>query len=118
MRRVVSTIVYFVLLVLGCGLSFGGWKVFRFCEFIYTDAYYTDRLQHDPDGMICTWRDSVGYWSGLALWSLPSLILAFPGFFLLYIALRGFWSNLEGRRGCAPSPCDDQKPLDNARRTL
>ncbi|MCX6740853.1 MAG: hypothetical protein NTY61_00420, partial [Candidatus Parcubacteria bacterium] len=67
-RKALSTAGYFVLLVLGCGLSYGGWKVFRFCEFIYTDAYYTNQLQHDPDGMTYTWRDSIGYWSGLTLW--------------------------------------------------
>lgn len=88
MRRVLPTVGYFALLALGCGLSFGGWRVFRFCEFIYTDAYYTDRLMHVPEGVPHTWLDSVGYWSGLALWSLPSLILAVPGFILLFIVLR------------------------------
>jgi hypothetical protein len=34
MRRILAAVVYFALLALGCGLSFGGWKVFRFCEFI------------------------------------------------------------------------------------
>jgi hypothetical protein len=92
MRRVLATVAYFALLVLGCGLSFGGWKVFRFCEFIYTDSYYTDRLMHVPEGMPHTWRDSVGYWSGLALWTLPSLILAVPGLILLFIVLRGIFS--------------------------
>jgi cytochrome c-type biogenesis protein CcmH/NrfF len=39
-----------------------------------------------------TWRDSVGYWSGLALWTLPSLILVVPGFIILFVALRGIFS--------------------------
>ena len=92
MRRVLSAITYLALLVLGCALSIGGWKVFRFCEFIYTDSYYTDRLMHVPEGMLHTRRDSVGYWSGLALWSLSSLILVVPGSILLFIVLRGIIS--------------------------
>jgi hypothetical protein len=92
MRSVLATVAYFALLVVGCGLSFCGWKAFQFCEFIYTDSYYTDRLMHVPEGMPHTWRDSVGYWSGLALWTLPSLILVVPGFIILFVALRGIFS--------------------------
>ena len=88
MRSVLATVSYFALIVIGCGLSFGGWKVFRFCELVYTDSYYSDRLMHVPEGMPHTWRDSVGYWSGLALWTLPSLILVVPGFLLLFVVLR------------------------------
>lgn len=92
MSRVLPILGYVVLFVLGCGLSSGGWWIFRVCEFIYSDAYRTDRMMHLPDGAPYTWRDSVGYWSGLALFSLPSLILAVPGFILLFIVLRRIFS--------------------------
>ena len=69
-----------LLLLCACG-------VFFFCRMIYTDHYYSQRQMYET-GEPDTWQDTLDYAAGLAVFSLPAIVLAGVALIMAVLAVR------------------------------
>ena len=62
-------------------------QLFLVARFIYTDGYHTQQQMYAPNDPR-TWRDTMEYFTGLLLWSIPALVVGLPGMTLFFFGLR------------------------------
>ena len=81
----------FSLPLVAGGVALVGVAVWLFiaASFIYTDGYHTQRQMYAPNDLP-TWRDTLNYFLGLLLWSIPAIVVGLPGLILAVFGSRRF----------------------------